>query len=241
MTTTTQLEIRSPLEAGSGTVGGPLFPVGLVVTGRPCLVVGGGPVAARKVRSLLRCGATVTMVAPDVGEALRLLLDDGAAEDHRDALVVLARPYQRGEAAGYRLVVTATGDPAVDAAVYEDAERAGVWVNSADDPANCSMVLPAVWRTGVVTVSVSTDGTSPALSAWLRNLVAEAIGPHIGELAALLGGVRRTLRDEGRRTDAVDWSAILEGPAPSLVAEGRIAEAEAAIRTGLGSTQLERS
>ena len=87
-------------------------------------------------------------------------------------LDVQIRPYERGEAAAYRLVVTATGDPDVDGAVYADAEEAGVWVNSADDTEHCTFMLPAVHRDGPVSVAVSTGGTSPALAGWLRGRVA---------------------------------------------------------------------
>ncbi len=223
-------------------VGGPLYPVGLVVSGRRCLVVGGGRTAARKVRSLLQCGAAVTVVAPELDEAVRLL-EEGHTPEAAEAgrLEVRLRHYERGEVAGYRLVVAATGDPCVDAAVYEDAEAAGVWVNSADDPAHCSVVLPAVWRTGTVTVSVSTDGTSPALAGWLRTRVAELLGEHVGELAALLGEARRRLQHEGRATDSVDWLAILGGPVPALVAEGRLTDAEAALEDAIGSETGSRS
>ena len=241
---TLHLDIRSNRagrsEPGPGpptsSVDGPLYPVGLVVRGRRCLVVGGGRVAARKVRSLLECGASVTIVAPDVHEAVRLLVEDRTPEPHEDPpLDVQRRRYERGEAAGYRLVIAATGDPDVDAAVYEDAETAGVWVNSADDPTHCSMMLPAVWRTGTVTVSVSTDGTSPALASWLRTRFAESVGEHVGELATLLGEARRRLQDEDRPTDSVDWLAILEGPVPVLVAEGRLADARAALGEAIGA------
>jgi precorrin-2 dehydrogenase / sirohydrochlorin ferrochelatase len=228
---------RTPALRPPALLDGPLYPVGLVVNGRRCLVVGGGEVAGRKVRSLLRCGAVVTMVAPEVQEALRLLLDAGPDPGTTHSLEVQRRRYERGEAAGYRLVVVATGSPDVDAAVYEDADAAGVWVNSADDPAHCSMVLPAVWRSGSVTVSVSTDGTSPALAAWLRTQVAASLGDHMGELAALFGEARRRLRAEGRPTDAVDWPAILEGPVPAMVADGRLSEARSAIEAAIGSSQ----
>jgi precorrin-2 dehydrogenase / sirohydrochlorin ferrochelatase len=236
---TTELDIP-PVEVGTrrsepepvatGPVASPLYPVGLVVRHRRCLVVGGGSVAARKVRALLQCGAMVTMVAPDVHDALSDLRQDGELDAHAlRRLDVRRRRYERGEVAGYRLVVAATGVPDVDAAVFEDAEAAGVWVNSADDPAHCSVVLPAVWRAGAVTVSVSTDGASPALAAWIRTRVAESVGEHIGALATLLGEARRQLQEEGRPTDSVDWPAVFEGDVPALVAEGRLAEARVAI------------
>lgn len=213
------------------------YPVALVLRGRPCLVVGGGRVAGRKASSLLVCGAAVTMVAPEVHEALRLIAEVArtcVSDGGTGRLDVQRRRYRRGEVAEYRLVVTATGDPDVDEAVYEDAESAGVWVNSADDPAHCSMMLPAVWRAGPVTVSVSTGGASPALASWLRTRVAGSTGDHVGRLATLLGEARRRLQEEGRPTGSVDWGAILNGPVTALVAEGRTADAAAMIDDTLG-------
>jgi siroheme synthase-like protein len=212
----------------------PLFPVGLALEGRPCLVVGGGPVAARKVAALLECRARVTMVAPEVHVALGLLSEQGVIQAvDGPPLDVRLRPYAAGEAAAYRLAVTATGIPEVDAAVHRDAEAAGVWVNSADDPARCSFQLPAVWRSGPVAVAVSTGGASPALASWLRDRVAEALGPSVGVLADLLSEARAELRAAGRSTEEVDWRAVFAGPVPALVAEGRLAEARAELAAAL--------
>src|ERR671925_640637 len=120
-------------------VDAPLYPVGLIVEGRRVLVVGGGKVAADKVRNLVACGADVHVVAIEIGDEVRAL---GVQCDER--------AYRRGEAADYRLVIAATDDPSVNAAVHDDAEAAGVWVNAADDPANCTFTLPAVLRRGPV-------------------------------------------------------------------------------------------
>jgi siroheme synthase-like protein len=203
-----------------------LYPVGLVVADRPCLVVGGGRVAARKIAGLLTCGAAVTVVAPEAHVALGLLARDGAFSRLRGPhLTVHLRPYCPGEASGYRLVVAATGDPAVDASVFRDAEDAGVWVNSADDPDHCTFVLPAVTRDGSVSVAVSTGGASPALASWLRRRVAEAIGTGLGPLAALLDDARDRIHARGASTETVDWEGLLDGPLPALVREGNLEEA----------------
>ena len=211
---------------GWSAVTSAVYPVGLVVRDRPCLVVGGGVVAGRKAASLLACGAAVTLVAPEAHEAVGLLARSGAiAELDGPPLDVQLRPYRAGEAADYRLVVTATGDRAVDAAVHRDAEAAGVWVNSADDPEHCSFLVPAVWRDGQVSVAVSSDGASPALSSWLRTRLAELLGPGLGQLAELLAEARASLHAAGRSTEEVDWRALLEGPLPELVRTGRLEEA----------------
>jgi siroheme synthase-like protein len=188
-------------------------------------VVGGGPVAARKARGLLGCGATLTVIAPDVCAAMAELAP----------LTIERRPYAAGDAGAYRLVVTATGIPAVDAAVYADAEAAGVWVNSADDIEHCSFILPSVHRDGSVTVAVSTGGQSPALASWLRARLAAQEGTGLGALAELLGRARQSVHDAGRSTEMVDWVALLDGSLPELVHAGRIDEARALVEAATGT------
>ena len=188
------------------------YPVSLDVAGRACLVVGAGRVAARKARTLLDCGALVTVIAPSFGPEMEAL----AAE--LDALE--RRAYADGDAARFRLVVTATGRPDIDGAVHDDAEAAGVWVNSADDRAHSSFILPAVYRDGPVTVAVSTGGLSPALSSWLRDRLATECGDGIGVLAQLIGEARARLLSAGRPSDSVDWVALLDGPLLELVRSG---------------------
>lgn len=200
----------------------------------PCLVVGGGSVAARKVSELLKCEAAVTVVAPEAHEAMGILSRQGAISAiEREPLRVELREYQEGEAARFRLVISATGKPEVDAKVYEDARRAGVWINSADDLEHCTFLLPAVIRQGRVVASVSTSGSSPALSVWLRNRIAQTLGPRIDDLAAMLEAARDELKAAERSTDSLDWSGLLEGPLPRLVTEGRTAEARALIEAAI--------
>ena len=199
------------------------YPVVLDVEGRPCLVVGGGPLAARKAAGLLECGAEITVVAPEVDSAIAAL-----------GVTVERREYEPGMAAAYRLVVTATGVPEVDAAVADDAERAGVWVNSADDPAHCTFTLPSVHRDGSVTIAVSTGGNSPAMAIWLRKRVARDTGPGMGPLAELLGEARRRMRAEGRSTESVDWASLLDGELPELVRAGDLDAARALLERAVG-------
>jgi siroheme synthase-like protein len=194
------------------------YPVSLVVADQPCLVVGGGRVAARKIQGLAAAGAFVTVVAPEIVPAVEEL-----AAEHQ--MTLERRLYRAGEAASYRLVITATGIPEVDALVSADAGAGGVWVNSADDPEHCSFLLPAIHRDGPVTVAVSTGGASPALATWLRRQVADAIGDDVGALAGILETARRNVQASGRSTESVDWQAILDGPLPAMVREGRLDEA----------------
>jgi siroheme synthase-like protein len=198
------------------------YPVSLDVSGRACLVVGGGPVAARKARTLVECGASVTVIAPTLSEDMEQLVP---------SLYALERRRYSGDASAFRLVVTATGLPDVDGAVYADAEGVGVWVNSADDRAHSSFILPAVHRDGAVTVSVSTGGLSPALASWLRTRLAARCAEGMGTLALLLGEARERLREAGVPSDSVNWAEVLDGPLPALVQAGEVDEARKVIAT----------
>jgi siroheme synthase-like protein len=208
----------------------PLFPVGLVLQGKPCLVVGGGPVAARKASALLSCRANVTVVAPSHSRELQALARDWR-QDRKEpsgaswGLSVEKRPYRPGEAASYRLVIAATGVQEVDRTVFLDAEAAGVFVNCADDPEHCSVMLPAVLRDGPVVVAVATTGASPAMATWLRDRMAACLPEHAGQLAALIAQARQRLIGKGSTTTSVDWRSLLDGSLPALVATGRYDEA----------------
>lgn len=206
-------------------IAGPQYPVNLVLTGRRCLVVGGGRVAARKVEGLLAAGAHVTVVAPRV-------VDEIAAT----GVTIEARDYRPGEAADYRLVVTATDSTAVNQAVFDDAEAAGVWVNSADDPDRCSFTLPAVIRRGPLMVTVSTAGHSPAVASWLRGRLERELGPEYETLVEMLSEERLALQSEGRSTEGLNWQMALDSDMLDLIREGRIRQARERLKACLSSS-----
>jgi precorrin-2 dehydrogenase / sirohydrochlorin ferrochelatase len=211
----------------------PLYPVNLVLAGRPCLVVGGGRVAVTKVTGLLEAAARVTVVAPEVDDRLVAMAAAGTAGG---MLTVERRPYRPGEAAAYRLVVAATGNRAVNQQVYDDGEAAGVWVNSADDPERCSAILPARIRQGRLTVTVSTGGHSPAVASWLRDRLANELGPEYDQLIQLLGEARREVRSRGVGTERFDWKRALDSGILDLLRAGRPEEAKERLRACLSSS-----
>lgn len=204
----------------------PLYPVGLVVDGRRCLVVGGGRIAARKVEGLRSCGAVVHVVAASVCEEIKAM--PGVTYDER--------PYEAADLQGARLVVSATGDGRVDAQVFDDAEAAGIWVNSADDPDRCSFTLPATLRRGPLLVTVSTGGHSPAVATWLRDRIRDHVGPEYEVLLDLVADARAELRAAGRSTENVDWHTALDSEMLELIRAGLIIEARERLRSCLSSS-----
>ena len=201
-----------------------LYPVNLVLASCRCLVVGGGSVAARKVKGLLAAGARVHVVAPRIDEAIRGL--DVTFDE---------RPYRRSDLDGAWLVVAATGRPEVNAAVRADADAAHLWLNAADDPSSCSFTLPAVSRQGAVTVAVSTSGKSPALASWIKEQVEAMLGPEFATLAVLLGEARAAMQAAGRSTETVDWRPVFDSDMLDAIRAGDLARAREHLEACLSS------
>jgi precorrin-2 dehydrogenase/sirohydrochlorin ferrochelatase len=208
----------------------PQYPVNLVLAGKRCLVVGGGPVALQKVRGLLDADALVHVVATVVSAGLRALAAEVAT------LTVDERPYRAGEVANYWLGIAATDDPLVNRQVHIDGEALRVWVNSADDPDNCAFTLPSRIRQGPLLVTFSTGGASPAMATWLRRRFAGEFGPEYGTLIAMLADERARLKAEGRSTEGMDWQGALDSGMLDLIREGNLAEAKERLQACLSSS-----
>ncbi|HEX2702319.1 MAG TPA: bifunctional precorrin-2 dehydrogenase/sirohydrochlorin ferrochelatase, partial [Solirubrobacteraceae bacterium] len=161
----------------------PFYIACLRVSGRRCLVVGGGVVALEKVEGLLTCDARVTLVAPQAHPALQALASE-------DSIEWLAREYEPADLEGAFLVVAATGEREVNIAVYDDAERRAMLVNVVDVPPLCNFILPAIVRTGPLAVAISTAGASPALAKRMKREISELFGEPYADLAVMLNDVR---------------------------------------------------
>jgi siroheme synthase-like protein len=198
----------------------------MLVRGRRVVVVGGGRIAARKIEPLLDLGAVVTVVAPRVGDQVRAWAGEGRLE-------LVERPFAAGDLAGAWLVFTATDDAAVNAAVAAEGDAERVWVNSADDPANCSFTLMSVIRRADLVVAVGTGGRSPALAAHVRRQLAEEFGPEYETLLEVLSDAREGLRAAGRSTEDADWQRAFDSGIVDLVRAGRVAEAKELLRSCL--------
>ena len=159
------------------------YPVYLDLTGRACVVVGGGRVAERKVATLLKYGADVTVISPEVMPALEILVE-------QERIIVERRGYVRGDLAGAFVVICATDSEEINRAVYSEAEEHGVLVNVVDVPPLCNFIVPSIVKRGGLQIAISTGGAAPAVAKRVRKRLQEEFGEEWGPYVALLGEVR---------------------------------------------------
>ena len=191
------------------------YPVFLVhLDEAPCVVVGGGKVAARKVWALLRADADVTVISPNLSPGLQRL----AAQDR---VGVIDRPYRYGDLKGSFLVIAATDDPRINERVWQEARALGLLVNVVDDPDHCNFIAPSVVRRGPLSLAISTSGRCPAFSRYLRRQLEQEFGPVYGDYVELLGGLRESaaaaLTMAERRAL---WQEVFASDVLSLLASG---------------------
>jgi siroheme synthase-like protein len=193
----------------------------LRLTGRRCVVVGGGEVGLEKVEGLLACDADVTLVAPDVHPELARLALEGSIRWKQ-------RAYDSEDLDGALIVIAATGNTDVNIRVFEDAEARSMLVNVVDVPPLCNFILPAIVRTGPLAIAISTAGASPALAKRMKREISELFGEPYAALAVLLNQVRgwakANLPTYQERKEF--FEGIVEGePDPVvLLREGRVDE-----------------
>jgi siroheme synthase-like protein len=205
------------------------YPVNLIVAGRRCVVVGAGRIAARKIDALLAAGADVHVVATELGDQVRAWRDE-------QRITVAERGFGPSDLDDAWLATAATDDPSVNHAVFEAGAERRVWVNSADDPDNCSFTLMSVIRRGDLVVTIGTGGRSPALAAWLKDRITTELGPEYETLLELLSEVRESMRANGRSTEDADWKRALDSGMLDLVRAGRLSEAKELLRSCLSSS-----
>ncbi|HEY5427919.1 MAG TPA: bifunctional precorrin-2 dehydrogenase/sirohydrochlorin ferrochelatase [Solirubrobacteraceae bacterium] len=170
-------------ECVRGMLATPFYIACLRLTGRRCLVVGGGDIGLEKVEGLLACDADVTLVAPDADPALRELAAEGSIRWAQ-------REYQPADLDGCLIAIAATDDTEVNIGVFNDAETRAMLVNVVDVPPLCNFILPAIVRTGPLAVAISTAGASPALAKRMKREIAEQFGDAYADLAVMLNDAR---------------------------------------------------
>jgi precorrin-2 dehydrogenase/sirohydrochlorin ferrochelatase len=171
------------------------YPVHLDINNRNVLVVGGGSVGTRKVKTLLNCGARVTAVSPEVSQQLRELAASGN-------IILAERSYQSEDLNGVFLVIGATDDEKLNQQISRDADRLNTLCNIADRPEACNFILPSIVQRDDLVITISTSGKSPALAKKLRQALENQFGEEYGTLLQLMGAIRKKLLQQAHKPEA---------------------------------------
>lgn len=193
------------------------LPVFLDIRQHCCLIVGGGNVAVRKIRLLLRAGAHIRVVSPDICDELKNLLQQSAAVTH------ITETFQPDHLQGMMLAVAATDDREVNQMVSMAARKANIPVNVVDNPDLCTFIMPSILDRSPVIVAVSSGGSSPVLARMLRAQLEALIPAAYGQLAGYAARFREQVKQrfahqENRR---FFWEKILQGPFAEMVFSGK--------------------
>ena len=171
------------------------YPVHLDINNRKVLVVGGGGVGTRKVRTLLACGARVTVVSLEASRQLNDLATSGEIE-------LAERSYQSNDLSGMFLVIGATNDEELNRQISSDPDRLNTLCNIADRPEVCNFILPSIVHRDDLVITISTSGKSPALAKKLRKALENQFGEEYGQLLRLMGAIRKKLLRQAHEPEA---------------------------------------
>lgn len=192
------------------------YPAILVLEGRLGVVVGGGPVAERKVRTLLDAGAKVRVVAEEVTGGIAQSGDRGDIE-------LAVRRYQTGDLAGAAVAIAATDDERINKQVFAEATAAGVPVNVVDNPSLCTFIAASIVRRGDLVIAISTGGNAPALAVRIRERLEREFGEEYARFLDLLGRLREEVRVPGDQDErARAWYRVVDSDVMDLVRAGEM-------------------
>jgi len=205
------------------------FPAFLDLRNKLCVVVGGGRVAERKVRSLLKAGASVKVIGPEFTVSLSRLKKNGK-------IISRPRAFRSGDLSGAFLAIAATDDRATNERVYREAAERRIPVNLVDDPAHCSFIVPSLVERGDLFLAISTSGQSPAVAKLLRQKLQKEIGPEYAFLLKLLGAVRKKIlpRGFGQKDKQKIFRQLVREDLLSLIRKKDRRRMEARLRNILG-------
>lgn len=208
------------------------LPLFVDVKSAPCLVIGGGDIAARKAQLLCKAGAAVTLIAPALSSAAQQLVETDSV--HWKQVL-----FSADLVAGHKLIIAATDDGTVNEAVYAAAKAAGVLVNVADKPALCDFILPSILDRSPIVVAVSSGGKSPILARQIRARLETLIPPSYGNLAALVGRYRDKVKSVLPTVDLRRrfWDKVLQGSVAAHTHAGRNDAAQQALDAALASVE----
>jgi precorrin-2 dehydrogenase / sirohydrochlorin ferrochelatase len=193
---------------------GSFYPIALNLQDKPCVVVGGGALAAEKVVGLLRSGAEVSVISPTIGPELRQLAET------RRIRSVSWRSYHADDLDGAYLAYGASENRELNSRVAADARERGVLVNAVDDIPNCDFFAVSIVRRGDLQIAISTNGLSPAFARWMREYLDEQLPAEFGDLLAVLADVRRAVRSSGKTPPYERWRAAITDDVLELLRVG---------------------
>ncbi len=202
------------------------YPVFLNLEGKRSVIIGGGPVAERKITKLIESGSHITLISPKVTPTIRQAAQDGSVE-------WLEREYRPGDLSGAFIAIAATNQRTVNQQVFEEAERLGVLLNVVDDPPRCGFIAPSIIERGPVTLAISTGGASPALARKLRESLSESPELKWADLADVLARAREHLKAKSVPVDPQRWQCCLTPELLDLVQTGREGDALQSLLAGL--------
>lgn len=202
------------------------LPIFLNIRGTPCLIVGGGEVAARKLGLLLAADAQVTVVAPEAAAAIVGLAEAGRVRLRQKA-------FEEEDTEGFQLIIAATAVRDLNERIAAAARRRAIPINVVDCPELCSFIFPSVVDRSPVVIAVSTGGTSPVLARLLRTRIEGWIPAGLGTLARLAARMRTQAKQAipEPRARRHFWERALEGPVSDLALNGRTEEAESLLQS----------
>jgi precorrin-2 dehydrogenase len=208
-----------------------VYPIALDLSGKRCLVVGGGVIADGKLDALLVAGARITLVSPNALPRTAAFAADGRIEWRR-------RPFEPADLDGVFLVIAATDDRAVNAGVAAEARVRGILVNAVDDIPNCDFFAVAIVRRGDLQLSISTNGRSPAFARWLRERFDREIPAEYGDLLDVLGDVRERLKANGPIPAYEAWRDAIDDDLLAALQAGEREAATERLRRRLASVPV---
>ena len=196
------------------------YPIFVDLQGQPCLVVGAGPVALRKIRLMRKAGAAITVIAPHMCDDMR--------SEFGDQVSYHAREFDDADIQGYRLITAATNLPAVNQRVSELAQAHNIPVNVVDEPELCSFITPSIVDRSPVLIAISTGGGAPVLARLLRAKIEALIPASYGKLAGTMAKYRDKLKAAmpEERDRRIFWDRVVQGSIAELFFSGRNSEAE---------------
>lgn len=194
------------------------YPVFLNLTGRRCVIIGGGQIAEGKISKLLDSGAKIIVISPDATQGIRGFAERGQIEFD-------LRKYQEGDLQGAFLVIAATNDRVVNQEIFEEAEKQGILLNAVDDMPRCSFIAPSIVEKGPVTVAISTGGASPALARKLRENMEVSSALDWADATGVLSKARQIIKDKQIAVDPQRWQCCMTDELLTMIQAGHENEA----------------